>query len=324
MPFGNFHKISPTICFLSRFIFHRLCSLTITRLSLLAPLPSDLSSLSLAVKMQSSKRTLRSHEISVGQSIFAVGGGTYTPGAGTNNTSYGSLGGGNGTALLETELDLHFSLQYPHFIKRDGNRWVASVHTGQMATHRTINIYNIFNLQSVRIAFEFTSHSLIHVYMCCIAGYSFCCRNVKNTKVVPYSAIKRWLKVSFEWTLCSRNQWTWPWNWRPAARRADRVARWPHCERNECHPFRWTTITRITIVFYWLVSSFVQRAMSLSSNASIYWSKMQLKQIDIVARRWRDYTCDLLEWIHCWEEHLAKATSFCITLYLYIYWLGEE
>lgn len=72
--------------------------------------------------MQSSKRTLRSHEISVGQSIFAVGGGTYTPGAGTNNTSYGSLGGGNGTALLETELDLHFSLQYPHFIKRDGNR----------------------------------------------------------------------------------------------------------------------------------------------------------------------------------------------------------
>lgn len=29
---------------------------------------------------------------------------------------------GIGTPLTETELDLHFSLQYPHFIKRDGNR----------------------------------------------------------------------------------------------------------------------------------------------------------------------------------------------------------
>lgn len=100
-------------------IFHfRLCSLTITRLSLLAPLPSDLTSLSLAVKMQSSKRTLRSHEISVGQSIFAVGGAINTTGVGANSTPFG----GNGTALLETELDLHFSLQYPHFLKRDGNR----------------------------------------------------------------------------------------------------------------------------------------------------------------------------------------------------------
>lgn len=76
--------------------------------------------------MQSSKRTLRSHEISVGQSIFAVGGAINTPGSGggggfgSNNTAFG-----NGTALLETELDLHFSLQYPHFIKRDGNRWVV-------------------------------------------------------------------------------------------------------------------------------------------------------------------------------------------------------
>lgn len=28
------------------------------------------------------------------------------------------------STLLEAELDLHFSLQYPHFIKRDGNRYV--------------------------------------------------------------------------------------------------------------------------------------------------------------------------------------------------------
>lgn len=74
--------------------------------------------------MQSSKRTLRSHEISVGQSIFAVGGAINAAGGGgaTNNSLFG--GGGLGPAQLETELDLHFSLQYPHFIKRDGNRFV--------------------------------------------------------------------------------------------------------------------------------------------------------------------------------------------------------
>lgn len=183
----------------------RLCSLTITRLSLLTPLPADLSSLSLAVKMQSSKRTLRSHEIPVPlsalqqppaaqtdryttvtdgrpgglasgltsgsgmQSVQHQGGGPVNSGANaplsaTNSCgAFGSLGatggganvgaaaagggggggsaggvlssgggggGGNGggsggnsqPALLETDLDLHFSLQYPHFIKRDGNR----------------------------------------------------------------------------------------------------------------------------------------------------------------------------------------------------------
>lgn len=86
----------------------RLCSLTITRLSLLTALPADLSSLSLAVKMQSSKRTLRSHEIPVPQLTIP---------------SY--MSGGiqlNSPPMLETELDLHFSLQYPHFLKRDGNR----------------------------------------------------------------------------------------------------------------------------------------------------------------------------------------------------------
>lgn len=90
----------------------RLCSLTITRLSLLTALPADLSSLSLAVKMQSSKRTLRSHEIPVPQLTIP---------------SY--IGGGiqlNSPPLLETELDLHFSLQYPHFLKRDGNRWESN------------------------------------------------------------------------------------------------------------------------------------------------------------------------------------------------------
>lgn len=184
----------PFICVLSP--FPRLCSLTITRLSLLTPLPADLSSLSLAVKMQSSKRTLRSHEIPVPLSALTVTacvsstgtpigstttttsgsnytqtatvstnvmaslqsttGGTGTGAAGStttttasNNTPFGTGGigitaagsgggggvvvgssgvtlGGHTTApLLETDLDLHFSLQYPHFLKRDGNRWVC-------------------------------------------------------------------------------------------------------------------------------------------------------------------------------------------------------
>lgn len=146
------------------FSFFRLCSLTITRLSLLASLPADLSSLSLAVKMQSSKRTLRSHEILVPQSVLSsapsggmgagVGGGIGSIATtNTTNNTFGSIGGGTGVGiggniiggtgggvgslgtgggigvpnnapLLERELDLHFSLQYPHFIKRDGNRFV--------------------------------------------------------------------------------------------------------------------------------------------------------------------------------------------------------
>lgn len=156
----------------------------------MTPLPGDLTSLSLAVKMQSSKRTLRSHEIPInganllqqgtasnasaslnssamgganagnnaltimqqgnspnvndrmmnssgGQSnISGVGGGTGnaqhsslllgTPGN-IGNSGIGTAGmmiSGGGVPLAETELDLNFSLQYPHFIKRDGNRCV--------------------------------------------------------------------------------------------------------------------------------------------------------------------------------------------------------
>lgn len=70
----------------------RLCNVTVTRLQVTLPLGGDLNSVTLAVKMQSSKRTLRSNEIPV-------------PPCGT----------------LDTELQLTFSLQYPHFLKREGN-----------------------------------------------------------------------------------------------------------------------------------------------------------------------------------------------------------
>ncbi|KAB0804229.1 hypothetical protein PPYR_01199 [Photinus pyralis] len=71
----------------------RLCSLTLSRLVVLRPLGADLASISIAVKMQSSKRTLRSNELLLPP---------------------------NG--LLDTGLELTFSLQYPHFLKRDGNK----------------------------------------------------------------------------------------------------------------------------------------------------------------------------------------------------------
>uniref|UniRef100_A0AAG5CTC8 Phosphofurin acidic cluster sorting protein 2 n=1 Tax=Anopheles atroparvus TaxID=41427 RepID=A0AAG5CTC8_ANOAO len=129
----------------------RLCSLKITRLTLLTPLPSDLSSLSLAVRMQSSKRTLRSHEIPVPQSISSgysssgagigsgpVGGSIGLGLTGGTGVTGGGVGQLNSPPLLETELDLHFSLQYPHFIKRDGNRLLILLQRRKKYKTRTI------------------------------------------------------------------------------------------------------------------------------------------------------------------------------------------
>ena len=72
----------------------RLCTVTITRLLLAQSFPPEVTSVVIAVKMQSSKRTLRSNEISV--------------------TGDGSSG--------EIALDLTFALQYPHFLKKSGNQ----------------------------------------------------------------------------------------------------------------------------------------------------------------------------------------------------------
>lgn len=118
----------------------RLCSLTITRLSLLTPLPPDLTSLSLAVKMQSSKRTLRSHEIPVPQSLSTGYGSTIgSISMGGNTPGIAGQGGQlNSPPLLETELDLHFSLQYPHFIKRDGKRKVGDGRRSQQSVGLTV------------------------------------------------------------------------------------------------------------------------------------------------------------------------------------------
>jgi hypothetical protein len=87
----------------------RLCSLTLTRLALLRSLDSDLTSIIVAVKMQNSKRTLRSNEIP----LPSVG-------------------------LLDTVLDLTFSLQYPHFLKREGNQLQIMLRRRKKYKNRTI------------------------------------------------------------------------------------------------------------------------------------------------------------------------------------------
>ncbi|XP_059481521.1 phosphofurin acidic cluster sorting protein 2 isoform X2 [Neocloeon triangulifer] len=88
----------------------RLCSLTLSRLVLLKSLGNDISSIIIAVKMQSSKRTLRSNEL-----LLPPGG------------------------LLDTELDLNFSLQYPHFIKRDeANQLLIMLQRRKRYKNRTI------------------------------------------------------------------------------------------------------------------------------------------------------------------------------------------
>ena len=87
----------------------RLCSLTIARLSIFNSLDADLNSILIAVKMQSSKRTLRSNEIPLPP-----------------------------TGHLDTELDLAFSLQYPHFLKREGNTLQIMLQRRKKYKNRTI------------------------------------------------------------------------------------------------------------------------------------------------------------------------------------------
>ncbi|XP_076464545.1 phosphofurin acidic cluster sorting protein 1-like isoform X4 [Babylonia areolata] len=87
----------------------RLCTMTLTRLHVLKPLDNELTSMVVAVKMQNSKRILRSNEISV-------------PPAG----------------VFDTGLDLSFSLQYPHFLKRDGNKMLVMLQRRKKYKNRTI------------------------------------------------------------------------------------------------------------------------------------------------------------------------------------------
>lgn len=74
--------------------------MNITRLTLNKWLGQDVNAIMVAVKMQNSKRILRSNEITIP-----------TISHGENST----------TGITDIELDLSFTLQYPHFIKRNRN-----------------------------------------------------------------------------------------------------------------------------------------------------------------------------------------------------------
>uniref|UniRef100_UPI00358E8FB5 phosphofurin acidic cluster sorting protein 2-like isoform X1 n=2 Tax=Myxine glutinosa TaxID=7769 RepID=UPI00358E8FB5 len=87
----------------------RLCSFTLRRLVVQRELDKELNSVVIAVKMQGSKRVLRSNEIPL------------------------PLNG-----LLETELELCFSLQYPHFLKREGNKLQVMLQRRKRYKNRTI------------------------------------------------------------------------------------------------------------------------------------------------------------------------------------------
>ncbi|XP_023931579.1 phosphofurin acidic cluster sorting protein 2 isoform X1 [Lingula anatina] len=105
----------------------RLCTLKLTRLMVLKPLEQDLTSIIIAVKMQigsqGSKRTLRTTEI------------VLQP---------------NGT--VDTELDITFILQYPHFFKRDGNKLQIMLQRRKKYKNRTILGYKTLAVGTVNMA----------------------------------------------------------------------------------------------------------------------------------------------------------------------------
>lgn len=114
--------------------------MTLTRLVILRPLGSDLTSISIAVKMQSSKRTLRSNEMAI-------------------PTSGSKLG---------TELELQFALQYPHFLKRDGNKLLIQLQRRKRYKNRTMLGYKtlaegVINMAQVKSNFRSTTAFDKHV-----------------------------------------------------------------------------------------------------------------------------------------------------------------
>eukprot|EP00062_Callorhinchus_milii_P008638 gi/632951556/ref/XP_007891368.1/ PREDICTED: phosphofurin acidic cluster sorting protein 2 isoform X2 [Callorhinchus milii] len=100
-----------------------LCSLTLKKLIVIKELDKELTSVVIAVKMQGSKRILRSHEIILPPS-----------------------------GLVETDLALTFSLQYPHFLKREGNKLQIMLQRRKRYKNRTILGYKTLAVGSISMA----------------------------------------------------------------------------------------------------------------------------------------------------------------------------
>uniref|UniRef100_A0A8D1A7G8 Phosphofurin acidic cluster sorting protein 2 n=1 Tax=Sus scrofa TaxID=9823 RepID=A0A8D1A7G8_PIG len=101
----------------------RLCSLTLKKLVVLKELEKELIAVVIAVKMQGSKRILRSHEIVLPPS-----------------------------GQVETDLALTFSLQYPHFLKREGNKLQIMLQRRKRYKNRTILGYKTLAAGSINMA----------------------------------------------------------------------------------------------------------------------------------------------------------------------------
>ncbi|XP_065115911.1 phosphofurin acidic cluster sorting protein 2 isoform X1 [Paramisgurnus dabryanus] len=101
----------------------RLCSLTLKKLMVLKELDRELSSVVIAVKIQGSKRVLRSNEYMLPPS-----------------------------GLMETDLELTFSLQYPHFLKRDANRLQVMLQRRKRYKNRTILGYKTLAVGVINMA----------------------------------------------------------------------------------------------------------------------------------------------------------------------------
>ncbi|KAJ4922527.1 hypothetical protein JOQ06_021822, partial [Pogonophryne albipinna] len=96
----------------------RLCTLTLKKLVVMREIDKELISVVIAVKIQGSKRILRSHEI-----VLPPGG------------------------SVETDLALTFSLQYPHFLKREGNKLQILLQRRKRYKNRTILGYKTLVMQ---------------------------------------------------------------------------------------------------------------------------------------------------------------------------------
>ncbi|XP_036904275.1 phosphofurin acidic cluster sorting protein 2 isoform X1 [Sturnira hondurensis] len=101
----------------------RLCSLTLKKLVVFQELEKELLSVVIAVKMQGSKRILRSHEIVLPPS-----------------------------GQVETDLALTFSLQYPHFLKREGNKLQVMLQRRKRYKNRTILGYKTLAAGAIHMA----------------------------------------------------------------------------------------------------------------------------------------------------------------------------
>ncbi|XP_029317148.1 phosphofurin acidic cluster sorting protein 2 isoform X7 [Cottoperca gobio] len=101
----------------------RLCTLTLKKLVVMRELDKEMISVVIAVKIQGSKRILRSHEIVL-------------PPSGS----------------VETDLALTFSLQIPHFLKREGNKLQIMLQRRKRYKNRTILGYKTLAVGSIDMA----------------------------------------------------------------------------------------------------------------------------------------------------------------------------